>query len=424
MKAEILIIGDEILNGTTLDTNSQFIARQLEALNIEVVRRSTVKDQASAIEKGLAEAETRADLIITTGGLGPTKDDITKKTIANYLGEALVMNQEVLDHVIQYFEKRGRQVLEVNKLQALVPESSDVLHNALGTAPGMWVEKKGKIFVSMPGVPYEMRYITENGIVPKLRERADALNIIHKYQHTVGVGESSIAKQIAHIEDELPAHIRLAYLPSPGIVKMRLTGHGSDAATLEKKIDVFQKRIADVLGPVIFGTGDETLSSAIGKLLKEKGQTIGTAESCTSGYIGQLLTQTPGSSEYYMGSIVSYSYGLKEQLLGVSRSTLEHHGAVSQETIVEMARGGLRRLGTDYIIATSGIAGPGGGMKNKPVGTVWIAVGDKENIVSRKFLFVHDRSRNIHLTGVMGLDMLRRLIMGLPISDGDWSKSS
>lgn len=424
MKAELIIIGDEILNGTTLDTNSQFIARELEGLNVEVVRRSTVKDRVDAIEKALAEAETRADVIITTGGLGPTKDDITKKTIANYLGEKLVMNEEVLEHVTQYFKKRGRKMQDVNKLQALVPESAIVLHNELGTAPGTWVERSGKIFISMPGVPYEMRYITENGIIPKLRERYDGLHILHKYQHTVGVGESSIAKQIAEVENDLPAHIRLAYLPSPGIVKLRLTSHGRDVNQLESEINGFQSRIKEILGPIIFGTAEDTLSSTIGGLLKERSLSVGTAESCTSGYLGQLITLTPGSSEYYMGSIVSYSYGLKERLLGVKQETLEHFGAVSKETITEMALGGLKNLETDYIIATSGIAGPGGGMKNKPVGTVWVAVGNKEQVISKKFLFTNDRTRNIHLTGVMALDMLRRMILGLPINGGDWSKSS
>ena len=424
MKAELIIIGDEILNGTTLDTNSQFLARELEGLNIEVIRRSTVKDRVEAIKLALSEAEARADIIITTGGLGPTKDDITKKTLASYLGEKLVMNEDVLSHVVAYFKKRGREMLAVNELQALVPESATILHNAVGTAPGTWVEQRGKVFISMPGVPYEMRYITENGIIPKLKERYDGLHIIHRYQHTVGVGESSIARQISIVEDDLPAHIRLAYLPSPGIVKLRLTGHGRNVDQLEAEINGFQNRIQEILGPIIFGTAEDTLSSTIGDLLKERSLSVGTAESCTSGYLGQLITQTPGSSEYYMGSIVSYSYGLKERLLGVSKETLEHFGAVSHETIAEMASGGLKNLGTDYIIATSGIAGPGGGMKNKPVGTVWVAVGNSDKVISKKFLFTNDRTRNIHLTGVMALDMLRRMILGLPIKDGDWSKSN
>jgi len=417
MKAEIIIIGDEILNGTTLDTNSQFIARQLEALNIEVVRRSTIKDRREAITQALFEAEQRADVIITTGGLGPTKDDITKKTITEYLDDELVMDEEVLEHVQTFFAKRRKPLLDINRLQALVPKSSLVLHNQMGTAPGTWTEKNGKVYVSMPGVPFEMRYIVENGIIPKLRERLDDNCIIHRYVHTVGVGESSLAQQIAHIEDSLPEHIRLAYLPSPGVVKLRLTGTGKDEKRLLEEIMVFENQMKELLSEVIFGYGEETLSSAIGKLLTDRRATVGTAESCSSGYIGQLITQTPGSSTYFEGALVTYSYDIKEKLLGVKHETLIEHGAVSRETIVEMAVGGVRNLKVDYVIATSGIAGPGGGMPNKPVGTVWIAVANKERVVAKKFLFGSDRTRNIHLTGVMGLDMLRRFILGLPIRE-------
>lgn len=417
MQAEIIIIGDEILNGTTLDTNSQFIARELEALNIEVVRRSTVKDRKEAIAQGLYEAEQRADIIITTGGLGPTKDDITKKTIAEYLNETLVMNADVLAHVEAFFSRKRTPMLDVNRLQALVPESSVVLHNELGTAPGTWTQKNGKVFVSMPGVPYEMRYIVEHGMIPKLKEMLDGHHIIHRYLHTVGVGESSLADQISHIEDALPEHIRLAYLPSPGIVKLRLTGAAEDEEKLLQEMVAIENQMKDLLSEVIFGYEEETLSSAIGKLLLERNATVGTAESCTSGYIGQLITQTPGSSKYYSGSVVSYSYDLKEKMLGVRHETLTAYGAVSEETIKEMALGGIKNLHTDYVIATSGIAGPGGGMEGKPVGTVWIAVANKERVVAKRFQFGSDRLRNIHRSGVMGLDLLRRFMLGLPISD-------
>jgi nicotinamide-nucleotide amidase len=415
MKAEIIIIGDEILNGTTLDTNSQFIARELEALNIEVVRRSTIKDRKEAISQALYDAEKRADVIITTGGLGPTKDDITKKTMAEYFQEELIMNQNVLEHVEGYFKKKGRPILEVNRLQALVPTNAKVLHNALGTAPGTMLEKNGKIYVSMPGVPYEMKYIVTNGLIPELKKRMDNAKIVHRYIHIVGVGESSIAKQIEQVEDDLPTHIRLAYLPSPGIVKLRFTGVGENTGQIHAEIDAFEQRVREIMGEAIFGYGEDTLSSAIGKILKEKGETIGTAESCTSGYIGQLLTQTPGSSAYYEGSLVTYSYQLKEKLLGVSKSTLETHGAVSEETITEMVKGGLVNLGADYIVATSGIAGPGGGMPNKPVGTVWIGVGNKEKVIAKRFQFGSDRERNIHLSSIMALDTLRRFIKGFKI---------
>jgi nicotinamide-nucleotide amidase len=415
MKAEIIIIGDEILNGTTLDTNSQFIARALEALNIEVVRRSTIKDRKEAISQALYDAEKRADVIITTGGLGPTKDDITKKTMAEYFQEELVMDKNVLAHVEGYFTRKGRPILEVNRLQALVPKNAKVLHNELGTAPGTMLEKKGKIYVSMPGVPYEMKYIVTNGLIPELKKRMDNAKIVHRYIHIVGVGESSIAKQIEQVENDLPTHIRLAYLPSPGIVKLRFTGVGENSEQINAEIDVFEQRVREIMGEVIFGYGEDTLSMAIGKILKERGETIGTAESCTSGYIGQLLTQTPGSSAYYEGSLVTYSYHLKEKLLGVNKATLETHGAVSEETIIEMVKGGLENLGADYIVATSGIAGPGGGMPNKPIGTVWIGVGNKEKVIAKRFQFGSDRDRNIHLSSIMALDTLRRFILGYQI---------
>lgn len=415
MKAEIIIIGDEILNGTTLDTNSQFIARELEALNIEVVRRSTIKDRKEAIYQALYNAEKRADIIITTGGLGPTKDDITKKTMAEYFQEELVMNQNVLDHVEGYFKRKGREVLEINRLQALVPKNAKVLHNALGTAPGTMLEKEGKVFVSMPGVPYEMKYIVTNGLIPELKSRLDNAKIVHRYIHIVGVGESSIAKKIEPVEDDLPEHIRLAYLPSPGIVKLRFTGVGEDTEKINSEIDVFESRVKEIMGDVIFGYATDTLSSAIGRLLKERGETIGTAESCTSGNIGQMITKTPGSSAYYEGSLVTYSYPLKEKLLGVKKATLEKNGAVSEETIIEMTKGGLENIGSDYVIATSGIAGPGGGMPNKPVGTVWIGVGNKNRVIAKRFQFGSDRERNIHLSSIMALDTLRRFILGFKI---------
>lgn len=417
MKADLIIIGDEILNGNTLDTNSQFIAERLEALNIKVRQRTTISDDRETILETLKNASEKSDLIITTGGLGPTKDDITKKTLADFLGEELRMDEKVLAQVEEFFERRNRKILDVNRLQALVPESCEVMPNELGTAPGMWVEKNGKIYVSMPGVPYEMKNLVENHLIPKLGELKETDHIVHKFIHTVGAGESGIAKQIAEIEDALPTYIKLAYLPSPGIVKLRLSGTGLDRTKLEKEMDGFVEQIKKILQGIIFGYGKDTLSSAIGHLLKVRSESVGTAESCTSGYLAQLITQTPGSSHYYGGSFIAYSYSLKEQMLGVNHATLQEHGAVSQATIEEMARGGQKRLDVDYCIATSGIAGPGGGMPNKPVGTVWIAVATRKEVISKKFQFGFDRERNTHLSAIMGLNMLRSVIQGLPISD-------
>lgn len=415
MKAVLLIIGDEILNGTTLDTNSQYIARALEGFNIPIIQRITIKDERQAILDGLKVSLSLADMVITTGGLGPTKDDITKKTIAEFFNDTLVENKDVLKHVESYFKNKKRPILDVNRLQAMVPTKCEVLHNAMGTAPGMWVEENGKVVVSMPGVPYEMRYLVDNGILPKLKSKNQGIAISNKYIHTIGVGESSIAMQLEDLEDALPAHIKMAYLPSPGIVKLRLTGSSANEQELEREMAQHAKAMSERLGQIVFGHKADTISSVVGNLLLERGETVGTVESCSSGYMAQLITQTPGSSAYFEGSLVTYSYRLKEEFLKVERSTLEKHGAVSKQTIEEMARGGLVKLGTDYAIATSGIAGPGGGLPHKPVGTVWIAVASKNKVVSKQYRFGSDRTRNIHLTAVMGLEMLRRFMLEYPI---------
>lgn len=416
MKAEIIVIGDEILNGSTLDTNSHFLSQKLDELNIDVHHRVVIQDRKEDILSALRQAFDRSQLVLTTGGLGPTKDDITKKTICEFFDDSLIPHQPTLDHIVQWFGKRGREVLQVNRDQALVPSSALVIVNELGTAPGIWMEANGTICVTMPGVPYEMKHIVETGVIPRLRDRLNQKKLSHYFIHTVGVGESSIANQISAYEDALPEHIRLAYLPSPGIVKLRLTGQGENIDSLNDELKTAAAPIEKELEQIIFGRANDSLSSVIGKMLNERGESLGTVESCSSGYLAQMITQSPGSSHYYMGSLVTYSYGLKEKLLGVKHETLTEHGAVSEETIREMAYGGLQALETDYVLATSGIAGPGGGLPNKPVGTVWIAVANSERIETRLFHFGSDRKRNIHLTAVMALDMLRRFMLGYPIS--------
>lgn len=414
MKAALVIIGDEILNGSTLDTNSQYLAQVLDNQGILLLRKLTVRDRAPEITQALAQAAEVADLIITTGGLGPTNDDITKLTITKWLGDELVMNDTVLAHVESFFARRKRPMLDLNRHQALVPSMATVLHNELGTAPGLWCDWNGKVVVVLPGVPYEMKHIVENCLLPRLKGLAQDGLIQHRYLHTVGVGETVIANRIARIEDGLPSQIRLAYLPSPGIVKLRLTAQGVRGDDLGDDLLEFSRQIADNLGDMVYSTeANDSLPKTIGRLLLKQGKRLGTAESCSSGYLAQMITQIPGSSAYYHGSLVTYSYELKERLLGVKHETLEKYGAVSQETIEEMALGGLRALDVDYVLATSGIAGPGGGLPNKPVGTVWIAVADKQGLWSKKFQFSADRARNIHLTAVMALDMLRRRILGL-----------
>ncbi|MBI3143123.1 MAG: competence/damage-inducible protein A [Bacteroidetes bacterium] len=414
MKAALVIIGDEILNGSTIDTNAQFLAQVLDSQGILLMRKLTVRDRAPEITHALAQAAQGTDLIITTGGLGPTNDDITKQTITQCLDDELVMDDQVLAHVESFFARRHKPMLESNRRQALVPRRAEVLHNDLGTAPGLWCTWGQKAVVVLPGVPYEMKHIVEHRLLPKLQGLQEAKPIQHRYIHTVGVGESVIANTIAQIEADLPPTIGLAYLPSPGIVKLRLTGlaHGGD--DMGQSLADFSRQIADKLGDIVFSTeANDSLPKAIGRLMAQTGKRMGTVESCTSGYLAHMITQIPGSSSYYDGSLVTYSYALKEKMLGVKHATLAQYGAVSQETIHEMAQGGLQALDVDYVLATSGIAGPSGGLPNKPVGTVWIAVADRQGVWPKKFQFNADRVRNIHLTAVMALDMLRRRLMGL-----------
>lgn len=306
-------------------------------------------------------------------------------------------------------------MLEVNKHQALVPASAKVLFNHLGTAPGMWLESDGKILVSMPGVPYEMRHIVETSLVPMLSDLGKS-TVLHKRTiHTVGIGESALAKKIAAVEDALPSHIKLAYLPSTGAVKLRLMSEGDSLDQLKKEVGRFEAEIASIAGEYIFGYDDSTLSSAIGEMLKAQGKTLGTAESCTAGFLAHEITLTPGSSAYYSGSILSYSNELKQKLLQVPGDLFEKHGAVSKEVAEAMVAGALGKLGTDYALATTGIAGPDGGSEEKPVGTVWIAVGDRHRIVSKKFVFTKNRAVNIQLSATMALDLLRRFISAIEI---------
>ena len=416
MKAELIIIGNEILNGTTLDTNSKFIATELEAINVKVMRRTTIPDEKNAIKEAIELAASRSDLIVTTGGLGPTKDDITKHTICQLIGDELVLNTEVLAHVEAFFAKRGKVMLDVNKLQAMVPSTATVLFNDTGTAPGMFMPYKKSFIVSMPGVPHEMKYIVTKRLIPLLKKENSKYQIHHRFILTVGMGESYIAQAIESIENNLPEYISLAYLPNIGMVKLRLTAFlDHDYEEGQKQLDAIEAKIKNTLGDIVYGSNGDTLSSTVGQLLLAKNKTVGTAESCSSGYLSNLITQTPGSSLYYMGSVVAYSYALKEKLLHVQKQTLENYGAVSEQAIIEMAKGGLKQLETDYIIATSGIAGPGGGMPDKPVGTVWIAVGNKDEIIAKKYVFGNDRARNTHLTSIVGLDMLRKFLSNMSL---------
>jgi nicotinamide-nucleotide amidase len=410
MLAEIITIGDEILIGQIVDTNSAWMAHELNNIGIRVKQISSVSDDRQHILTALSEASKRADIILITGGLGPTKDDITKKTIADYFGVKLVENKDALDNVLNIFARYNRPLLEVNRLQAQVPENCEIILNKNGTAPGMWFNAGGKIYVSMPGVPHEMMYMMEEDVIPKLKSSLKLPVIIHKTILTVGEGESFLAESIADIEDSLPSYIKLAYLPKLGQVRLRLSGYGEDEAILKQKVNEFAEKIITRVANVVAAEEDIPIEKAILNYMADKGLTLSVAESCTGGYISHLITQHAGSSKVFFGGAVSYSYELKESILGVKSETLTEFGAVSEETATEMVKGALLNFKSDYALAVTGIAGPDGGTPEKPVGTVWIAVASVHKIVVKKLTFGNKRKQNIERTAISALNMLNTLL--------------
>jgi nicotinamide-nucleotide amidase len=410
MLAEIITIGDEILIGQIVDTNSAWMARHLNEVGIRVKQISSVSDDREHILKALAEAHNRADIILITGGLGPTKDDITKKTIAAYFGVGMIENAAALDNVTRIFAKYNRPLLEVNRLQTQVPENCEVILNKNGTAPGMWFNHEGKIYVSMPGVPFEMMYMMEDEVIPKLRSTLKLPVIIHKTILTAGEGESFLADRIADIEDSLPPYIKLAYLPKLGQVRLRLSGEGDDETLLKQKVNEYAEQITKRVGSFVVAQEDIPLEKVILNMMAEKGLKLSVAESCTGGYISHLFTQHAGSSEVFLGGAVTYSNEMKEQLLGVKKETMEKYGAVSGEVVTEMVEGALRNFGSDYAIAVTGIAGPGGGSDEKPVGTVWIAAATKGKTQIKKFTFGNKRIQNIERSSISAFFMLITLL--------------
>jgi len=410
MLAEIITIGDEILIGQIVDTNSAWMAAQLNNIGIRVKQISSVSDNLEHILTALAEAATRTDVILITGGLGPTKDDITKKTIAGYFGVGMVENEDALNNVLRIFSRYNRPMLDVNRLQAQVPENCEVLLNKNGTAPGMWFNEKRKIYVSMPGVPHEMMYMMEDSVIPKLKATLKLPFIIHKTILTAGEGESYLAERIADIEDTLPAYIKLAYLPKLGQVRLRLSGYGDNEALLKEEVDEFSAKIVERVGNVVVAEEDVAIEKAILDYMTANGLTLSVAESCTGGYISHLITQHPGSSLVFFGGGVTYSNELKESVLGVNKQTIDQFGAVSGETATEMVEGALRNFKSDYAIAVTGIAGPDGGTPEKPVGTVWIAVANVNKTVVKKLTFGDKRRQNIERSAISALTMLNTLL--------------
>ena len=409
--ASIITIGDELLIGQVVDTNSAWMAQELNRSGIWVKRKISVGDNRQDIWNALDEESRHADIILITGGLGPTADDITKPLLSEYFGGKLVVNEQVKQHVTHLFENVFRRpITERNLKQAEVPDVSTVLHNARGTAPGMWFEKDGKIFVSMPGVPHEMKGLMSSEVIPRLQQRFSMPFIRHRTLLTAGIGESYLADTIREWEEKLPAHMKLAYLPNLGMVRLRLTTSGSDEQALDKELDDQFGRLRQLVARWMAADEDIPLSKAVGELLKKKNKTMGTAESCTGGYIAALITAQPGSSEYFKGSIVSYANEVKEKLLHVSSVTLATSGAVSEATVRQMVAGALETLGVDYALATSGIMGPTGGTDQKPVGTIWVAAGNRDKIVTQLFNLRFDRQRNTEQTANNALNMLRKFI--------------
>jgi nicotinamide-nucleotide amidase len=406
----ILTIGDEILYGQTLDTNSQWMSAELDSFGFKVVHRTTVSDSESDILTGLKDASTWADIILITGGLGPTADDLTKPCLAKYFNVPLQSNPAALEELRVLFQQIDRELSEANIAQTNLPANADYISNSLGTAPGIWIEDKGKIYVSMPGVPFEMKGMISNHVIPRLQKLYALPIVTHKIIKTIGIGESWLAEKIASWEQNLPDNIKLAYLPSLGQVKLRLTSTGKDKAELAAAINEQVDLLIPYAGKYIYGYDGEEIEQVVGELLNKKGLSLGTAESCTGGYLAHLITSIAGSSNYYKGSIIAYANEVKESALGVNPSTLENHGAVSEETIIEMAKGVQAKLGVDIGIATSGIAGPDGGTEDKPVGTIWIAIAIGDEVKTRQLKLFKDRLLNIKMTAVSSLAMLWRIL--------------
>jgi nicotinamide-nucleotide amidase len=406
MLAEIITIGDEILVGQIVDTNSAWMAQQLNLIGIKVKQITSVSDDAEHIIEALQLAQKRAKVIFITGGLGPTKDDITKLTLARYFNMGFRRDEETLHHIEGMFARMNRPMIDLNRQQADVPDGCTVIQNKNGTAPCMWFESDGNIIVSMPGVPFEMMYLMGEEILPRLKNAFKLPFIVHKTILTANIGESFLATEIEAIEDSLPNHIKLAYLPKLGQVRLRLSATGDDEQILKQEVEDFAQKMIAHIKPYVVVEDDIALEKAVLDVMESRGLSLSTAESCTGGYIAHLLTKHPGSSVVYKGGAVTYANELKQSILGVSETTLIDFGAVSEETVREMAKGALNHFKTDYAVSVSGIAGPGGEAPGKPVGTVWIAVASKNGIVSKFFQFGNKRIQNIERSASAALVMI------------------
>ena len=408
----IITIGDELLIGQVIDTNSAWMAQELNKEGFNVIRRVAIADEKQSILTALSEEVKHAAIILITGGLGPTSDDITKPTLCQYFNGRMKVNDEALENVKYLFESVFKKpVTPINLKQAEVPDCCRVLQNKRGTAPGMLFEKNNAVFISLPGVPYEMQGLMLAEVIPFLKERFTAAQIIHKTLLTVGIGESALAEKIKDFESALPESIKLAYLPSYGMVRLRLTTKAEFHEKIRQDMDFAFEELKKLTAEYLVTPNDLQMQEVVAEILTLQNKTLATAESCTGGYIAHLLTSIPGSSKFFNGSVVSYTNQAKEKLLQVQSSTIQQFGAVSENTVKEMLPGALKQLDSNYAIAVSGIMGPDGGTDEKPVGTVWVAVGNSQKIITQKFHFRFNRLQNIHLTALNALNLLRKFLL-------------
>lgn len=411
MNAEVLVIGDEILIGQTIDTNSGWIAARLTEHNIQTRSIRVLPDVEEQILQALEAASKRSDLVLLTGGLGPTRDDVTKQTLSRFFQSPLKMDDLVLQHIERIFERSGRPLLPVNIQQAEVLELSEVLFNEAGTAPGMWIEHHDTIFVVMPGVPSEMKYLMDHEVIPRLRQRRPSGRMLrHAHLLTSGIGESFLAELIKPIELGLPDYIHLAYLPSFSQVRLRLSAEGVNQALLDEELDIYVQRMKEVIGVHVVNEDRRSLEETVLDEMRSSGLRLAVAESCSGGMLSHLLTRIPGSSEVFLGGVIAYSNDLKVRFLDVSRETLQREGAVSEQTALEMVRGARRATGSDYAIAITGVAGPGGGSDEKPVGTVWIGIAGPNTSYAQLFRLGKRREDTIHRSSRQALFQLLKTI--------------
>lgn len=410
----MISIGDELLIGQTINTNAHWLGEQLSLIGAEIVRGSVIRDDKTEIINTLKKALKDVDVVIITGGLGPTKDDITKVTLTKYFNTELVLNNEVLTHVKSFFETRNKSMLEVNELQAHLPKNAKVLKNAVGTAPGMWFEKEGQVVISLPGVPYEMKHIIKDEVLTRLEKKFNTIKSYHQTIQLQGIGESYVADRIKQLESDLfEKGIKIAYLPSTSLIRIRFSGLDTqdDRVLINEAISIIQSELPNYF----IGDDKKSLSEIVGELLMKEKMTLGTVESCTGGSVAHEIVQVSGSSQYFEGSFVSYSNRIKNELVGVSSKTLNDFGTVSKEVVEEMAIFGRLKLNVNYCISVSGIAGPSGGTETKKVGLVWIAIASENDVVSRSFQFGGSRERNIRSTVLTALNLLRCKLKGINI---------